>query len=399
MSWRSSVRGPAKPSFACPFPFRVVPSIPDVVLRRIFSMMSYKELCACEAVCRRWQTIIQQQMKRDIHEISLESIGSYNVNIMWQKGLKRLTVSCPPSSPDFLAGLIRRHRASIARLTTDFRFLCTIESIRVNKDEKRKYFGKAEELWVLVVCPKEEDVVRFESVEERIFNELTGITLQLMVSSKFVITSNARILQIFAQRHPQAQITIELHADNANLIFAQLEAFPACNPLKIKIICTDFNLPRFKLDTLSEILSAQRIAAKIITFRDWTLCCDGITPVVPGPLDTFRISSCTIESVDALVDSFKAAVKKMAPKKVVKKVVKKKAEAPPLDEEPKPKKKVVRKVLKKRPPVVKRVEVAGQCTLRGLDFLHHKAHTELENRLAACVPTMEIDTSEIYYWD
>ncbi|CAJ0941718.1 unnamed protein product, partial [Mesorhabditis belari] len=385
-SWRTPLPPRSAASFACPFPFRVIPNLPDVVLRKVFSMLSYKELCACEVVCRRWQTIIHQQMKKDIQEITLESIGSYKI-------------SCPSTSADFLGGVIRRHRLSLSRLTTDFRFLSTIDSIKVNKDARRKYFGKVDDLWVLIVGLRDEDVQHYRAVEERIFNELTTLTLQLMISSRNVIAQNAIVVSLFSLRHPQAHITLELHADNANLVFTQLEALESIAFLKIKIICTEFNLPTLPLEKLSEILATKRIGAKIITFRDWTLSCDGVTPVVPCPLDTFRISSCTIDSVDALVDSFKAAVKQAAPKKLVKKVVKKKAEEqPPSDEEPKPKKKIVRKV-KKRPPVVKRVEVAGQCTLRGLDFLHHKAHMELENRLSACVPSIEVDTSEIYYWD
>lgn len=58
----------------------------------------------------------------------------------------------------------------------------------------------------------------------------------------------------------------------------------------------------------------------------------------------------------------------------------------------------VRKVVKKKKlPFIKKLEIAGQCTLHGLQFLERKAHTELEKRLGTAIPEMEVDCSEIYY--
>ena len=155
--------------------------------------------------------------------------------------------------------------------------------------------------------------------------------------------------------------------------------------------------------------------------RDWSLFADGTTPVSYNPLDTFRISSCSIETVDNLVRSLQMTASQSTqvdgvPPAKKKKIVKKKKETEVVTEEglvPKPKKKIVKKVVKKKKPVVyiKRLELAGQCTLHGLTFLQvnriyrhtdrfyiqQKAHTELERRLTTVIPGLDVDCSEIYY--
>lgn len=119
--------------------------------------------------------------------------------------------------------------------------------------------------------------------------------------------------------------------------------------------------------------------ARAHNFRDWSLFADGTTPVSYNPLDTFRISSCSIETVDNLVKSIQMTASQGThvdgvPPTKKKKVIRKKKETEVVTEEgvlPKPKKKVVKKVVKKKKPIafIKKLEVAGQCTLHGLTFL------------------------------
>ncbi|KAK6031834.1 hypothetical protein OSTOST_02001 [Ostertagia ostertagi] len=61
-------------------------------------------------------------------------------------------------------------------------------------------------------------------------------------------------------------------------------------------------------------------------------------------------------------------------------------------EKPKIKKTTVRKRI-----FIKKLELAGQCTLRGLQFLQNKAHEELVKRLKVAVPELVVNCEDIYY--
>ncbi|KAK6061988.1 hypothetical protein COOONC_00337 [Cooperia oncophora] len=46
---------------------------------------------------------------------------------------------------------------------------------------------------------------------------------------------------------------------------------------------------------------------------------------------------------------------------------------------------------------IKKLELAGQCTLGGLQFLQDKAHEELIKRLKVVVPELNVNCEDIYY--
>ncbi|KAJ1363855.1 hypothetical protein KIN20_023806 [Parelaphostrongylus tenuis] len=83
-----------------------------------------------------------------------------------------------------------------------------------------------------------------------------------------------------------------------------------------------------------------------------------------------RISSCAIDSVNDFVESLRVTVNQ----------VKKSA------------------VTQKETFYVKKLEIAGHCSFRGLQFLENNAHVELERRLKMAVPDIEVDCRDIYYW-
>jgi hypothetical protein len=53
---------------------KILPSLPDVILRRIFDFLIYKELCQLELVCRRWQNLIRLKQRKEVHELVIEQV-------------------------------------------------------------------------------------------------------------------------------------------------------------------------------------------------------------------------------------------------------------------------------------------------------------------------------------
>ncbi|VDM77053.1 unnamed protein product [Strongylus vulgaris] len=133
--------------------------------------------------------------------------------------------------------------------------------------------------------------------------------------------------------------------------------------------------------------------------RDWTLVVNGATPISAYPIDTLRISSCTIDSVDDLIRSIQMTAKQRVTTdgKKATTVKRSKTVAGIELEKNDGTKKTVKKVVKRRKPFIKKLEVAGQCTLRGLQFLQDKAHIELQKRLSTTVPDLKVDCEDIYY--
>ncbi|EYC02685.1 hypothetical protein Y032_0098g3071 [Ancylostoma ceylanicum] len=378
-------------------PRRIIPNLPDVFLRRMFQFLSYRELCMAECVCRRWQSIVLALMRRNIHEITIEQFGASQLSAHQVVPLRRLTVTCPADAFDFQAGIIRRSRLSLVRLTTDVQFLANLQYVYVNKDERRKYFSNVEELWLLVISCTDDVIERFLHIEEMLFSEITKLTLQVHVL-RGLCKNVATVVRAFSLRHPKASIHLELHADDSSLILSQMDELHAISIDRIKIICTDFDLPRLRLDQLYEIMRKRELLAKNIALRDWTLIVNGCTPLIAHPIDTFRISSCTIDSVDDLIKSIQITIKQQTTADGKKRVKRSKTVAAVELEKTDPSKKIVRRVVKKRKkPFIKKLEIAGQCTLRGLQFLQNKAHVELEKRLRTAAPDLVVDCEDIYY--
>uniref|UniRef100_A0A8R1I9T1 F-box domain-containing protein n=1 Tax=Caenorhabditis japonica TaxID=281687 RepID=A0A8R1I9T1_CAEJA len=381
--------------------------MPDLVLRQVFAEYDYAVLCKMERVCKRWMNIINAKFRKEIHEVSIERLGSSFPQTHQCIPFRRLSISCPSDSHDFLAGVFRRSRLSILKMTTDINFLAGIDQIYVAKDTGRRYFSNVEDLWLLIIHPDDDVTRRFLSIEETLFSELNQLTLQVHVNPRYY-RNVSEIVKSFILRYPKSNINLELHAEKSMHILNQMSVLPSLPLYKIKLICTDFDQPTLRLDQLYSVMREQNIQAKNITMRDWSLFADGTTPVSYNPLDTFRISSCSIETVDNLVKSLQMTATQTddVPPVKKKRVVKKKLESVEVVTEegvavPKPKKKkIVKKVVKKKKvptPFIKKLEIAGQCILHGLAFLQQRAHTELERRLTTVMPELDVDCSEIYY--
>ncbi|CAB3403168.1 unnamed protein product [Caenorhabditis bovis] len=375
--------------------------MPDLVLRKIFSYFDYRTLCKMEGVCKRWMNMINGKFRCEIHEITIERLGSLWPSANQCVPFRRLSVHCPSNAHDFLAGVYRRSRLSVMRMTTDIIFLADIDQVNVSKDASRRFFSNVEDLWLLMIHPDDETTRKFLLIEETLFSDLHQLTLQVHVNSKFNQNVSA-IVKSFILRYPNAIINLELHAETSREILEQMSVLPSLPLHKIKLICTDFDLPQMRLDQLYSVMKEKQLMAKNITLRDWSLFADGSTALSHNPLETFRISCCSIETVDNLVKSLQLTAAQALPSSATpkkKKVVKKKKAIDDGDEPPKPKRKVVKKIVKKKTssPFIKNLEIAGQCTLVGLTFLQQKAHTELERRLGTAIPDMAVDCSEIYY--
>ncbi|PAV79653.1 hypothetical protein WR25_08719 [Diploscapter pachys] len=379
----------------------IIPNLPDVVMRKIFSMLTYKELCGIESVCRRWMNIMNTQWRKQIHEICIERLGSKYPTATQCIAFRRLNVSCPSNSFDFLAGVFRRSCLGLLKMTTDIHFLAYMSQVHIKKGAERRYFSMVEELWLLIIDCTDELTANFLEVIPKLFSELTHLTLQIHVNPQYC-ENVGRIVKRLVQEYPKTEINLELHADKSHMVLAQVAYLPSLPLTKIKVICTDFNLPQIRLDILYGVLKEKNIMAKNITIRDWTIYADGSTPLTYHPLDTFRISSCTIQTVDDFISSLKLTSTQNRPKKIVKKLVKRKKlpddEANRANPDEPKKKKIVKKLVKKSSePYIKKLEVAGQCVIQGYQFLQNRAHTELEKRLNTSIPEMNVDCSEIYY--
>ncbi|CAI5445611.1 unnamed protein product [Caenorhabditis angaria] len=293
----------------------------------IENFYNYSTMCKMERVCKRWQNIINWQFRRDIHEISIERLGSSYPSAHQCIPFRRLAITCPPDSHDFLSGVFRRSRLSITRLTTDIQFLSSIDQVYVSKDANRKYFSNVEELWLLMIHPNDEVTKAFMNVEAQLFSNLQQLTLQVHVNNRSY-QNVSEIVKSFILRYPNTQINLELHADRANEILNQISVLPPLPLFKIKLICTDFDQPQLRLDQLYAVMREQNVQAKNITMRDWSLSTDGLTALAYNPLDTFRISSCAIETVDNLVTSLQRTASQQSnelnPKPKKRKIVKKK---------------------------------------------------------------------------
>ncbi|KAK5979443.1 F-box domain-containing protein [Trichostrongylus colubriformis] len=372
----------------------LVPNLPDVVMRRIFDFLSYQQLCKAECVCRRWQSIVLSIMRRNVHEITIDRFGSSKPSVHQVAPFHRLSVSCAPDAFDFLAGVIRRSRLSLIRMTADIEFLTNLKYVYVNKDERRKYFSNVDELWLLIVDCNDAVTEGFLQIEEKLFSEINFLTLQVHLTSG-CYQNVAKVVNAFTTRHPKATLRLEFHAEKSSMIFAQLLELPAISLRRLKLICTEFDLPVFRFAELYRVMKERNIKTKSIVARDWTLIFDRCTPITAYPIDALRISSCTVESADSLIEALRLTAQQQLPK--VKRV------ARPTDGVLKPKvtnenteRPKVKKTVRKR-AFIKKLELAGQCTLRGLQFLQHKAHEELEKRLKIAVPDIVVNCEDIYY--
>ncbi|KAK6061987.1 F-box domain protein [Cooperia oncophora] len=204
----------------------LVPNLPDVVMRRIFDFLSYQQLCKAECVCRRWQSIVLTIMRRNVHEITIDRFGSSKPSVHQVMPFHRLSVSCAPDAFDFLAGVIRRSRLSLIRMTADIEFLTELKYVYVNKDERRRYFSNVDELWLLIVGCSDKITEGFLEIEEKLFSEINFLTLQVHLTTE-CYRNVAAVINAFTTRHPKVTLRLELHAEKSSMIFALLLELPA----------------------------------------------------------------------------------------------------------------------------------------------------------------------------
>lgn len=54
----------------------VIPSLPDRVMRRLFELLDYRQLCGVEGVCKRWQQLVRFTLRRRFRELVIEQVSA-----------------------------------------------------------------------------------------------------------------------------------------------------------------------------------------------------------------------------------------------------------------------------------------------------------------------------------
>uniref|UniRef100_A0A914XX75 F-box domain-containing protein n=1 Tax=Panagrolaimus superbus TaxID=310955 RepID=A0A914XX75_9BILA len=148
---------------------KIIPSLPDVVLLRIFKHLSYKELCLAEVTCRRWQNLIHQKFRKQCTELVVEQMGYFHIEAALNVALERLTISCPFNSDEFLSGVMRRHHGWLRKLTCDVSFLANVGKLKLKKDTRKKFFTGCDNLWIVMLGCSDELLKEFAAIEEMLF--------------------------------------------------------------------------------------------------------------------------------------------------------------------------------------------------------------------------------------
>uniref|UniRef100_A0A0N5BMA8 F-box domain-containing protein n=1 Tax=Strongyloides papillosus TaxID=174720 RepID=A0A0N5BMA8_STREA len=339
-------------------PFIVIPNLPDIILRRVFSYLLYEDLLNCELVCKRWQNLVLRTMKQDIHEIVIEQLSNCEVQIIQQPALKRLTITCQKDSYEFIAGIVRRSQNSLERLTADLNFFTNIHRVNLlHKEGRYKYFPNTQNLWIVVTNCEDNDLENLKKIEDRLFSNLHCLTFQAHVKQS-QIQNISTLLMIFLNKYKNLEVNIELHADKSSPILAQLGELCNLRMKQLKIICTDFDRPIFPLDGLRDIMVKNKLDCDRLVLRDWYLHCNGGEPVGTGCLSSIRISSSTIGNTT----SFVSAIKKT-----------------------------------KENSLLNKLEMVGLCIFSDINYLNDKAHLEFEHRVNCNLNGLIIDCNDIYY--
>ncbi|KAK0415704.1 hypothetical protein QR680_012073 [Steinernema hermaphroditum] len=378
---------------------RIIPALPDIVLRKIFGLIErfgYGELVRLEIVCKRWSRLIQAILRRDVSELVIEQSLDNCAFALQQIPFRRLSVRTPRTHDeliDFLSGILRRSRLSLTKLTCDFRTLATIDETNCRREMNRKYFSNVEELWLLVAGDSTDLCERFARVQADLFTNLSHVTLQLHVND-MESDRMPRLLKGFIDRFAEVEVHLELHADRASTIFKNIERFSHRSFKKVKLICTDMNVSQMSLARLSEAIAGVGLIIENLTVRDWSLTCEAHTRIVSYPMNTFRISSCEIANVDALVSALRLTFLNYPFSKQPRKKVTRAQTATDIGSQ-------IEDSAKPQPPRVpiQHLELAGQCRLMGLEYLGTKAHEEFEYRLKSTIPSLSLNCDDIYYDD
>uniref|UniRef100_A0AC35TIR9 F-box domain-containing protein n=1 Tax=Rhabditophanes sp. KR3021 TaxID=114890 RepID=A0AC35TIR9_9BILA len=335
----------------------IIPNLPDVVLRQIFSYLLYKDLAICESICKRWQRIVLLVMKREIDEIVLEQVKVCKILVLHQPTLKRLSLSCPFDSTLFLTGIIRRSQNALNKITADLIFFNQIQSISLtNKEGRYKYLPTVQNVWLVITRCTGDDVLNFEKCQDRLFQKLHTLTFQVHVNVNH--TKNVKkLLSLIMSLHHDLEINVELHGESSKAVFAQLEEFRGLRLCQLKMICTEFNRPTLQLTDMSEIMKSSDINCDRLVLRDWYIHTVPSTPLYSVNLNSIRLSSCTIGNSDALVSTLKATmdVSQLA-----------------------------------------KIEMVGLCVFVDISYLNNKAHLELKYKINCVMPDFIVE-DDIYY--
>ncbi|CEF65775.1 F-box domain-containing protein [Strongyloides ratti] len=336
----------------------IIPNLPDIILKHIFSYLLYEDLLNCELVCKRWQNLVLKTMKKDIHEVVIEQLSNCKVQIIQQPALKRLTITCRKNSYEFIAGILRRSQNSLEKVTADLSFFTNIQNVHLlHKEGKYKYFPNTENLWIVVTNCETTDIEKLKEIEDRLFTNIHFLTFQAHVKQS-QIHNISTLLLMFINRHKSVEINIELHADKAGPILAQLGELNNLKIQQLKIICTDFDRPIFPLDGLRDIMIKNKLDCERLVLRDWYLHCNGIEPLGNKCLTSIRISSSTIGNTTSFVSAIKNT---------------------------------------KENSLLSKLEMVGLCIFSDINYLNDKAHLEFEYRINCTLNDLIVDCNDIYY--
>uniref|UniRef100_A0A915CFN6 Proteasome activator Blm10 mid region domain-containing protein n=1 Tax=Parascaris univalens TaxID=6257 RepID=A0A915CFN6_PARUN len=194
----------------------VVPNMPDVILRRVFDFLTYKELCRLECICKRWKKLIWWIFKRDILELTVEQSTTYTtVSVNQQVPFKRLSVCCSFDALDFLSGVLRRSRLYVRKLSCDLRFLAYLDRLQCDRETNRRYWSNVDELWLVIAKLDDHITQKFLSIESSLFLNLKEMTVQIHGGSTQV-DSIDRVISSVVRRFPNICISMELHASSSD---------------------------------------------------------------------------------------------------------------------------------------------------------------------------------------
>uniref|UniRef100_A0A0N5A5G2 F-box domain-containing protein n=1 Tax=Parastrongyloides trichosuri TaxID=131310 RepID=A0A0N5A5G2_PARTI len=337
---------------------KVIPNLPDIILKQVFNYLFYEDLLNCELVCKRWQNLVLQTMKRDIHEIVFEQLSNCQVQIIQQPALKRLSITCAKNSYEFIAGILRRSQSSLERITAELNFFINIQHVNLlHREGRYKYFPNTKNLWLVVTNCDLIDIEQLKAVEDRLFMNLHSLTLQVHVKQS-QIHNIYTLLSKFLIKYQELELNIELHADKAMPILGQMSEFTDLKIKQLKIVCTDFDRPIFPLDGLRDTMVKNKLDCERLVLRDWYLHCNGEEPIGNIGLSSIRVSSSTIGNTPTFV----SAIKKTKDKSNLDKL-----------------------------------EMVGLCVFADINYLDNKAHIEFENQISCNLKDLCVDCSDIYY--
>ncbi|KAI6228141.1 F-box domain protein [Aphelenchoides besseyi] len=328
-----------------PYKPKFIPNLPDKILWHIFSLLDYKNQCKSEAVCRRWQKLMRQKHRREIAELSVEMLGD-QIRTLHQVSFKRLSITCPIYSFDFLSGVMRRCHLLLERLTCDFALLANAAKLSFETEGHWKYFSGVEHLHILITRCSKVMLDSFIAIESDLFTELTSLTVQIHIIEED-IENVGRLMQNLFDTHSNLCIDLELHASTANK------------------------------------------ASYRRTKREWYLQFDGKTPIVGHPVLQLHFNSCSVSRSTQMVATLQATMKQRRRKRKVEDTEQPKATKP----------KTLTKSTVRKVPFIRRMEIAGSFSVTDLMFLSHSQHEELEKQLKMKIPTLLVDTSDVYYFE